>query len=199
MCSPSSRSTRASFGASWRTYRWADNLHRLNRLRWVMETSLLQTLARKLGISVSQVSRRDKTTIQTERGPKVALQVTIEREGKKPLAATWGSTSLARKMGTVLNDDPRPFQNLRTEIVDRLLADACELCGSHDHVQVHHIKALKDLRHEGRTPKPTWIRTMAARQRKKLVVCRECHVAIHAGRPTRTHGHNHRALESRVP
>jgi group II intron reverse transcriptase/maturase len=180
-------------------YRWASNLHRLNRLRWVMETSLLQTLARKLGISVPQVSRRYKTTIQTERGPKVALQVTIEREGKKPLAATWGSTSLARKTGTVLNDDPRPFQNLRTEIVDRLLADACELCGSHHRVQVHHIKALKDLRHDGRAPKPTWIRTMAARQRKKLVVCRECHVAIHAGRPTRTHGHQHRALESRVP
>lgn len=36
-------------------YRLAHNLHRLNRLRWVMETSLTKTLARKLKTSRKQI------------------------------------------------------------------------------------------------------------------------------------------------
>ena len=33
--------------------------------------------------------------------------------------------------------------------------------------------------------KPRWVKAMIARQRKTLVVCRACHRAIHAGKPTR--------------
>ncbi|MFE1852147.1 hypothetical protein [Streptomyces sp. NPDC059489] len=43
----------------------------------------------------------------------------------------------------------------------------------------------------------TWARTMAARRRKTLVVCRHCHEDIHAGRPTRSSPRT-AALESRV-
>jgi ferredoxin len=39
---------------------------------------------------------------------------------------------------------------------------------------------------------------MAARQRKTLVVCHTCHVAIHAGRPTGQAAATGRTLESRV-
>ena len=35
--------------------------------------------------------------------------------------------------------------------------------------------------------KPTWLKVMSAMRRKTLIVCERCHVAIHAGRPTRTH------------
>jgi hypothetical protein len=51
---------------------------------------------------------------------------------------------------------------------------------------VHHIRKLADLKVHGRADKPTWVKTMAARKRKTLVVCGECHTHIHAGRPTRT-------------
>ena len=45
-----------------------------------------------------------------------------------------------------------------------------------------HIRALKDLRKKGRADKPEWVKWMAARQRKTLVVCRTCHDDIHGGR-----------------
>ena len=38
--------------------------------------------------SVAQVCRRYKTTIQTERGPRLAFQATVERKEKPPLVAT---------------------------------------------------------------------------------------------------------------
>jgi len=48
---------------------------------------------------------------------------------------------------------------------------------------VHHIRALKDLnRYTGRE-KPEWVKRMAARQRKTLILCRTCHQDITYGRP----------------
>src|SRR5271166_3531263 len=54
-------------------------------------------------------------------------------------------------------------------------------------VQVHHIRKLSDLKVKGQREKPTWLKVMSAMRRKTLIVCERCHVAIHAGRPTRTH------------
>ncbi len=85
-------------------------------------------------------------------------------------------------MGAVLNNTPTPiWNNARSEIVERLLADTCELCGSRDQVQVHYIRALKELRRTDRTELPDWAQVMVARQRKKLVVCHRCHLGIHHG------------------
>lgn len=166
-------------------YRLAYNLHQLNRLKWLMEQSLAKTLARKLKISVRKVYRRYQTTLQTEQGPRAGLQVTVQRgEGQKPLVATWGGITLARQPKAVLNDQPTHIWGSRTELEQRLLADTCELCGSHDDIQVHHIRALKDLQKKGRAERPEWIKIMAARQRKTLVTCRRCHADIHAGRST---------------
>jgi group II intron reverse transcriptase/maturase len=155
-------------------------------LRWVMELSLVKTLAQKLKISVSQVYSRYKTRVQTPEGPRVALQVSVPRVGKPPLVATWGGLSLKRQATWEHMDDPQPaiFNTQRTELVQRLLADECELCGARDSIQVHHIRALRDLQKRGRTPKPAWVMTMAARRRKTLIVCQRCHMDIHHGRVT---------------
>jgi hypothetical protein len=44
------------------------------------------------------------------------------------------------------------------------------------------------LKVKGQKEKPTWLKVMAALKRKTLLVCLECHTAIHAGKPTRTRG-----------
>ncbi|MDA7979470.1 MAG: reverse transcriptase domain-containing protein [Pirellulales bacterium] len=167
-------------------YIMAHNTRDLSRLKVVMQRSLTRTLAYKLRISQPKVYQRYATTIETERGPRRVLEVRIERSGKKPLIARWGAISLARRLDTTLYDrEPVPKINM-SELVWRLLADECELCGSQDNVQVHHIRALKDLQKPGRPQKPLWVQVMAARRRKTLVVCHACHRAIHGGRPTRT-------------
>ena len=148
-----------------------------------MEMSLAKTLAGKLKISVAQVFKRYKTPIQTDDGPRKVLMVKVDEPGKKPLVTYWGGVSLARDHTATLIDKHPPILNGRTELVQRLLANACELCGSTVKVQVHHIRAMKDLRRKGRGKPPVWVEMMATRRRKTLVVCASCHADIHAGRP----------------
>ena len=169
-------------------YRLAFNRHRLGQLKYVMERSLTKTLARKYRIRVAQVYRRYRAVLATEHGPRRGLQVTVHRDGgRAPLVAQWGGVSLARDITPrpLYDDPPRIWSGRRSEVVQRLLAEVCELCGSTQQVQVHHIRALKDLNPTRRKHLPEWAARMAARRRKTLIVCRVCHEGIHAGRPTR--------------
>lgn len=179
-------------------YRLAYNLHALNRLKWVRERSLVQTLAHKLRVSVSKIYRHYQTTIQTDQGPRVGLQVTVERqEGRKPLIARWGGIALSRNMQAPLADSPLRVCGPRTDLEGRLLAETCELCGSEETVEVHHLRALKDLRRKGQPERPCWIPGLAARQRNPLVTCRHCQVAIHRGEPIQESPATEKTLESR--
>lgn len=108
-------------------YRPAVNLSRLSELKWVMETSLTKTLAHKRKISVSSVYRRYHTTVENGRGRTVkALQIRVDRPGKRPLVATWGGISLARKKNAILDDNPYVVHGGRTELVRKLLGSVDE-------------------------------------------------------------------------
>lgn len=181
-------------------YQLAVNRHPFERLKYVMQCSLTKTLAHKYRISVPEVYRRYRAVLATDHGPRQGLQVVIERGGdRKPLVAQWGGISLARRTVVKSLDDhpPKVWNNQRSELVQRLLAETCELCGSGQNTEVHHIRHLKDLQRKGRASKPEWAERMASRRRKTLVVCRRCHHAIHNGQPTGQQTRN-TTLESRV-
>jgi hypothetical protein len=164
-------------------YLLAVNVRLFSKLDWVMETSLAKTLAAKQHTSVTAIWKKYKATIQTTYGPYTGLEVILERgDGKKPLRAHWGGVPLRTQREVSLNDTPPQVWNKGTELAERLLADTCELCGSHEKVQVHHIRRLKDLDAKAQGEKPRWVKMMAARHRKTLVVCHACHVTIHGGR-----------------
>ena len=167
-------------------YLLAYNVCELSRLHYVMEGSLLKTLAAKHRQSLSAIKRKYGTTTTTADGKELRCQeVRVTREGKSDLVARFGGISLTRQPLATLDDQPQVIFNRRTELEKRLLAEDCELCGSREHIEVHHIRKLADLHKRGRTEKPRWVQEMAARRRKTLVVCRDCHAAIHAGRPPR--------------
>lgn len=166
-------------------YLLAHNVSWLWKLHWVMKQSLLKTLAAKHQTSVARMARKYRATTQTPHGVLQCLQVTVARRDKPPLVARFGGLPLRRRKEAFLDDQlPLTMSTPRNELIKRLLADRCELCGSQEHCQVHHIRKLADLKVKGRREKPVWVQVMAARRRKTLVVCRACHVAIHAGRPT---------------
>jgi group II intron reverse transcriptase/maturase len=166
-------------------YLLAGDVGRLNRLHWVMVTSLLKTLAGKYDSSVSKMARKYAATIQTPHGPYRCMQVRIDRgEGRKPLVATFGGIPLKRQQNAVLRDRvPLPATARRKELIQRLLAGRCELCGQAEKVEVHQIRKLADLDKPGK-PQPEWMRIMAQRRRKTLVVCATCHASIHHRQPT---------------
>ena len=110
--------------------------------------------------------------------------VEIQREGRKPLRAVFGKKPIQRQKETILKDEVQELYTNRNELLDRLLAEICELCGKVK-VQLtgHHVRKLKDLkeRWRGKPEKPTWVRKMIEKRRKTLFVCEECHQKIHAG------------------
>jgi group II intron reverse transcriptase/maturase len=169
-------------------YLLAENVTWLNRLHWIMRGSLLKTLADKHQTSVQRVVAKYHATRETEHGPRACLKVIRDRPGKKPLTAHFGGLPLVRKKTAILEDRPTGrFGPQRTEIIQRLLADTCEVCGSHQDTQVHHVRKLADLRQKGRKEKPYWVQMMAARKRKTLVLCQPCHTALHVGKLQKPH------------
>lgn len=163
-------------------YILAQNLSWFSELYWTMGTALLKTLACKHRSSVSkQRAKYQSTTVSTSGKTVPCLQVVVNRPGKKPLVATWGGISLVHKRRAVIQDKPYQVYGGRTELIKRLTADTCELCGSRKNIEVHHIRKLSDLKTKGKAAPPAWVWIMAARKRKTLVVCRECHTAIHNG------------------
>lgn len=165
-------------------YRLAHNLHCLNRLRWVMEVSLTKTLAKKFKTSRKQIYRRFQTLHRNEYGTYKVLEITVNRESDEaPLVVHFGGVPLRRNKWAAINDSKmKPVWSGRTEVVERLLAQKCELCEAEDDIEVHHIHKLAELERQGRTTKPRWMQVMAARRRKTLVVCQKCHHDIHYGR-----------------
>ncbi|MCK9921360.1 reverse transcriptase domain-containing protein [Frankia sp. AgPm24] len=176
-----------TYGAEWRGivqyYLPAGNVHRLYRLLWVMETSLLKTLANKHRSSVSKTARRYAATIDTPHGRRKCFEARVERSGRKPLVARFGGIPLRRRRDAVISDRVLvPGVVRHTELVTRLLANRCELCTSTDGITVHHVRRLSELACPGH-PQPAWAADMARRRRKTLVVCRSCHDTIHTGKP----------------
>ena len=163
---------------------WAQNVSHLYRLHWAMKGSLLKPLANQHKTSSTAIARKYQTTVQAPNGTDLkCLQVGVEREGKKPLIAQFGGLQLiAQLKATILDQLPKPM-NTGTEILQRLLKNTCELCKTTKDIEVHHIRKLADLKGKGRRERPAWVKLMAARQRKTLVVCRTCHRKIHAGHP----------------
>jgi len=153
-------------------YLLAGDVYRLSRLHWVMLTSLLKTLTGKHDSTVSKMARKYGATIETPDGPRRCMQAKVERgEGRKPLVVTFGGIPLRRQRNAVLRDrEPVPATSRRKELIHRLLAGRCEICGQADKVRVHQIRKLADLDRPGQ-PQPEWVQIMARRRRKTLVVC----------------------------
>ncbi len=176
----------STYGATYQGivqyYLLAGNVFRLDRLRWVMETSMLRTLAAKHNSTVSKMAERHKAKIDTSEGIRTCFEARIERQGRQPLVARFGGIPLKRKKRAVITDRlPSGAVYPHRELITRLLRGRCELCASTDDIHVHHVARLADLAGPG--PHPEWTRFMAKRRRKTIVVCRSCYDAIHSGTP----------------
>jgi len=173
-------------------YKFATDRDKLSKLKYVMEVSLTKTLAHKFKTTVARIYRRyaGKRTFQENTYKVLTVEVPTKTRTRY---IYWGAIPLnVIKPGKAALDDNTGLRNValgsRTDLIQRLQANECEICGSQHHCEVHHIRKLCDLKNRwrGRKEKPAWVTTMIALQRKTLVVCKRCHVTIHAGKPLPT-------------
>ena len=169
-------------------YKYAVDRHKLGKLKYAMEQSLVKTLAAKFKTRVSQIYIRYKGTQMVGATSYKTLQVEVPTKTTTRVIF-WGAVPLTtvRIGAEPIEDDRYAHQawNVRTDLIQRLQADTCEMCGHSGQCEVHHIRKLSNLRQRwhGRAEKPAWTIRMIAMQRKTLVVCKPCHRDIHAGRP----------------
>lgn len=97
--------------------------------------------------------------------------------------ARFGGIPLKRQKTAELADRLTGPAYPHKELIRRLQGNRCEVCERAGEVEVHHIRSVNDLaRLDG--PSPDWMKIMARRRRKALVVCGACHERIHTRKPS---------------
>jgi len=153
-------------------YSLASNFSDLNYFAYLMEYSCLKTIARKHNSSIKKVKSKYRNgkncwgiPYETKSGEKVRNFVKYNecRKVMPELIDTISKHSLQ-------------YAYTRTKLECRLKAKKCELCDTTTakHYEIHHVNKVKNLK-----GKRVWELVMIAKNRKTLVVCRECHYKIH--------------------
>jgi RNA-directed DNA polymerase len=146
----------------------------LRKLHFLWQTSLLKTLSFKLRRSVNQVAHHLKI------GGRLAVRVKAEGRRKERLVEVFALKDLDKlpELGAAVDRLPNTmWTSGRSDVLERLHARKCEYCGAAGvPCEVHHAHKLKDVKDA-----PLWQQVAAARRRKRIVLCRSCHQALHAG------------------
>ena len=141
----------------------------VGRAYHVWYRSLFNTLARKYATSASKIHQR----LRTVDGYAVSVEGTAKKVGVFRLKDVQPSAPSTENM-----PNPHIFFKGRNDFVDTLRAGQCEACGTSDtKMEVHHSRKMRDIQHRSLV-----VIIRAARTRKRIVMCRDCHVAHHAGR-----------------
>ncbi len=159
------------------------NLQQLRHLRYKWTESLIKTLAAKHRTKKKAI-RRKYQQFMNVKGQKKLIGIEIQRGNKKPLKAVFGKKPIQGHKDMVIKDKIQTIHVKRNELIKRLLAEICELCGlTNVALEGHHIRKLKDLKKKWKgKEKPKWVEKMIAITRKTLFVCTSCHQSIHVGK-----------------
>jgi group II intron reverse transcriptase/maturase len=173
------------YGAEYRGtvnyYLLAQDVWRLDILKWNALTSMLKTLASKHHSTVTKMAARYRARTDTNDGPRTCFEARKQSQGgKKEMVARFGGIPLRQDRRSVIHD-PAPILPAypRKELISRLRKRECELCETGATVAVHQIAGLNELGQPG-PGQPAWATLMAKMRRKTLVVCAACHEWIHA-------------------
>ena len=166
---------------------------KIGKFKYYHYYSLLKTVARKEKCSIAQVISHYgmEVKLKQKSGTRKIFGVRYQTN-KGDMTLTYFDEPLKKKDHPVQGETAQGVLDitfpLRHQILDRLNANTCELCGYQSDVpsefQVHHVRKLQDIKQKYRQrgkPIPRWVLAMVSLNRKTLVVCKPCHLAIHSG------------------
>lgn len=166
-------------------YQFAEDVHRLYDLKHTMQASLVKTIARKMKVSSRVVYQKYGRKVQVDGKDMKVLEYRYTSKSGKEKAIVWGGFRMRRqRIREITRNYDRivdGYASRRSDLITRLMADKCEVCGKEEQCEVHHIRKLKDLKKRwlGRKAKPVYVLRMIELRRKTLIVCHDCHMQIH--------------------
>ena len=155
-------------------YALASNFNKLHYFAYLMEYSCLMTLANKHKSSVGKI----RTMLKDGKGGWCIRYNTVQGE-KRMYFAKYADCKVSPRLKDEIPHAVPMTIRTRSTFESRLLAKKCEFCGQDDSesYEIHHVHRLKDVK--GKTMLE---QVMLARKRKTIVLCVECHRALHQGK-----------------
>jgi len=154
-------------------YSIANNSSIINSFNYMMQYSMYKTYATKYRCGKCKII--EKYHIGKDFGVKYKTKSGQEK------VRLYYNEGFKRKETSIYNCDVLPdFRFLigSTNLIDRLKAGKCEICGIENvPLEIHHIRKLKDLK-----GKKYWEKFMIGRRRKTIALCISCHVDLHHGK-----------------
>jgi len=173
-------SYQARFRGLCQYYKFARNQQKLAHMKYIMEISLTKTLACKLKTSVAKVYKRFASMKMVDGyNYKVIAESIVDGKGNTH-TAYFGAIPFKRQpfsLKNIIRDDIHIYYYGRNSMMVRLSNNICELCGSEDAIEIHHIHHMKDVSKS----KSEFAKRMIAMNRKTIAVCQRCHNMIHNG------------------
>jgi group II intron reverse transcriptase/maturase len=162
---------------------------KIGKFRYYHYTSLKKTIARKEKSSVEKIVKKYGLDVPRKQGTGTRKIVGVKyetKEGEKTMTYFNDSLEKVDEPNTNITDKYYTRINRGAQLIKRLNADHCELCGTQEgEFEVHHVRKLKDIKGKYRKLGkviPNWVLTMSSMNRKTLIVCTNCHDSIHAGK-----------------
>lgn len=152
--------------------------------------SLAKTIARKEKSSVKKVIDKYGINVSRKDGTGTRKVIGVKYKTKKAeKTLIYFNESIKKKDSplTKVNDTITTVKENKCQLIDRLNANKCEMCGkegTYTDFEVHHIRKLKDIKkkYAKRGSRiPNWILRMCRMNRKTLVLCKKCHKDLHNG------------------
>jgi group II intron reverse transcriptase/maturase len=151
-------------------YNLSANFYKLSYFCYLMEYSCLATLAGKYNSSISKIISKNRN----------GGSWTIKYSTSKGMIREKRIFKLQDSKEICSDEIVAHVHNINTHtnatIRARIQAGICELCGTSkgENYEVHHVSKLKTLQGS-----KIWEQVMIKKNRKTLVVCENCHKAIH--------------------
>lgn len=161
---------------------------KLNKFKYYHYWSLLKTIAHKEKSTTTKVKAKYGIDVPRKVGTGTRKLVGVRYQTKTgEHVMTYFNESLSKmnEPNTALSDKYCPDVMTGRQLINRLNANVCELCGTNEgEFEVHHVRKLKDIKDKyKRRGKaiPGWVLLMSKIRRKTLIVCECCHHSIHSG------------------
>lgn len=154
-------------------YALCDNTSILNRLFYILRYSCAKTIARRLNMSMSSVFNKYGKYL------KISIQIHTLNSSFNRITSFLILKKLKDSAPQRVErsfDSFNTQQNWRTSL--KLFQNCC-VCGSSDHVEMHHLNSLKNIKDKNKTSSE-YIRQVL--NRKQITVCRNCHCDITNGK-----------------
>jgi group II intron reverse transcriptase/maturase len=152
-------------------YSLASNYYKISYFAYLMEYSCLKTLAGKHRTTVSKIIKKYSDGLGNW-----AIPYKSGSQNKRMYFAKYQDCKNTSTVSDIKSANVLYHLHSTTKLEDRLKANFCELCGKtgEGNYEIHHVNKVKNLQ-----GKALWEQIMIAKNRKTIVVCKECHKKIH--------------------